>query len=104
MESILEYLNKLTSDAIIQLNNQEDLKNFRDNYGDMNFVVVLNKDEKKKYLETAFFQCVERLANGPFKPTFYFGLIDKKNYSYKQFENKNESKDQQNYPDIVSVK
>jgi len=104
LESILEYLNKLTTDAIIDLNTKEELKNFRDNYGEMNFVVVLNKDENKKYLETDFYKCVERLSNGPFKSMFYFGLIDKKNYSYEQFESKNKSKENQDYPDIVSVR
>jgi len=103
LESILEYLTKLTSDPLIQINSKKDLENFRTNYGDMNFLVVLNKGENNEYEKSPFYKCIYDLANGQFKSMFYFGIIDKKNYDYKQFENKLKQENIENFPNIVSV-
>jgi len=100
-------LNKIVSNPIIDIKNIEDLKEFRENYGDMNFVVVLNKDKDNEYKETLFYKCVHNLANGNFKHMFYFGIVDKNIYQFNQFDNTYTPSKDSNYKeyfsDIVSV-
>lgn len=95
LEAILEYLNKVTSEPILYLQNKDSLSNFRENYGDINFLVVLDKDN---LANNQMFKCIEDLAKKSYKSMFYFGILDKKLYDYKQFQFKKE-----NYPDIISV-
>lgn len=98
LEPLLEYLEKLSSNPIINLeDNQEAIKDFRANYGDVNFLVVL---EKKNLENSQFYQCLENLANNKYKPIFYFGILEKNFYNYPQFKNI----EKENLPDIITVR
>jgi protein disulfide-isomerase A1 len=67
--SILQFIHKQTSPAIVELQSDEELKNFRNNYGEDTFVVYYDGDKNSE-----LYKCIEQLAEKKFKPYFYFGI------------------------------
>ena len=67
--SILQFIHKQTSPAVIDLPSEENLKNFRNNYGEDTFVLYYDGDKTSE-----LYKCIEQLAEKKFKPYFYFGL------------------------------
>ena len=68
--SILQFIQKQTSPAIIELQSEEELKNFRTSYGEDSFVVYYDGDKNSQW-----YNCIEQLAEKKFKPYFYFGIF-----------------------------
>lgn len=74
LESLLEFVDKLNSKALINLSDKELLKDFKKNYGENSFILVSDNESSKLY------KCFETLAEGKYKPLFYFAHINKENY------------------------
>lgn len=97
LESVLEFLDKVEDEPIKYLNNEKDLKDFRSNYGEVNFLLSLDYANKKE--ENMLLSCIKDLAKDKYLSQFYFGVIDKKIY-------KNIRKDislENNEEDILTV-
>ena len=67
--SILEFIQKQTSPARIDLQSKEEVTNFRTLYGEDTFIVYYDGDKNSEW-----YKCIEQLAEKKFKPYFYFGL------------------------------
>ena len=74
--SLLEFILKSTTPAIIELHSENEIKDFKIQYGENSFVV--NYDGNKN---SDFYKCIENLAEKKFKQNFYFGLYDEKTKS-----------------------
>jgi hypothetical protein len=69
--SILEFIQKLTTPAIIEIGSRNQVKDFRKLYGENSFVVYYDGDKNSEW-----FKCIDDIAEKKFKPYFYFGLIN----------------------------
>jgi hypothetical protein len=105
-ESVLEFLDKIIDDPIKDLNNENDLNNFRINHGEVNFVIAIdNKDDENLKEKNGLFSCVKNLAKEKYLTQYYFGLIDKKNYKLEQnYNDDDDIVDDNKNKDILSVK
>ncbi len=74
--SILEFIQKLTTPAIIHLDSLDDLNKFRNSFGHNSFVVYYDGDTKSEW-----YKCIEQLAEKKYRQYFYFGLFADKNFS-----------------------
>jgi hypothetical protein len=54
---------------MIEIKSEEDIKSFKDNYGDHSFILHYSDKDKKA------FKCVKNLAEDKFKQNFYIGYI-----------------------------
>jgi hypothetical protein len=75
IESLLELVDKLSTDSLIEINSRELINNFYKLYGESNFIAVYdNKDSK-------FYECIKHLAENKFKSNFYFGVIQQNEFT-----------------------
>ena len=86
LESILEYVDKINSPLIRELEKIKNLNDFSKNYGDVSFLFVdygdledYNLDENKKNVKTNLLKCYKKIAE-KYKPVFYFAYVNKKKY------------------------
>jgi hypothetical protein len=73
VSSILEFILKLTTPALIELHSEKEIKDFRSQYGENTFVVHYDGDKNSE-----FYKCIENLAEKKFKSHFYFGVYHDK--------------------------
>ena len=77
LEPLLEFLYKLSSNPIININSK---KEFFQKYGDFCPIIEISSINGE---ESEFFNCVKNLANKEFLQTFYFGIITSKDNKEK---------------------
>ncbi len=70
--SILEFIQKLTTPSIVEINSEIEIKEFRKQYGENSFMVYYDGEKNSEW-----FQCIENLAENKFKQNFYFGVFAK---------------------------
>jgi thiol-disulfide isomerase/thioredoxin len=86
LETLLEYIDKVLSPAVIQLGSNKKIKKFSEEYGDNSFLLVVDGDHH--YHDFDIKECYKKIAEDKeYKPLFYFFSIKK-----KKFKNENEIK------------
>ncbi len=65
---------------MVELKSEEELKNFKEDYGESSFLMIYENKNSD------FYKCVEELAENKFKILFYVGAINAKNYKESNFE------------------
>jgi hypothetical protein len=75
LESVLEYIDKLSSPSIIEIENQSEIQNFGKLYGESSFIMVY--DDKN----SEFYKCVSNLSENTYKTLFFIGSIHISKYT-----------------------
>jgi hypothetical protein len=73
-ERILEYIDKLASPDIVNIQTSKELINFSKNHGDVSFLLI-----DKDITISTYYKCYERAARY-YKPLFYFGYMSVSKY------------------------
>ncbi len=73
--SVLEYIDKLTSSSLIEIESHNEINNFGKLYGESSFVMVYDKKDSD------FYKCVNELAENYYKTIFYIGCISIERYN-----------------------
>lgn len=86
LESIVEYVDKLNSETIKEIQTQKEFLDYSKNFGDISFLLVaegaldefaLNEDNKS--IKMQLLKCYEDIADY-YKPVFYFAYMEKKKF------------------------
>lgn len=76
-KALIEYLHKLSSSSLVQLESKAGLKDFLSNYGESSFVIY-NYDTSSVSMNT-FKSCINAVSEDvKYKPFFYFGIAKDK--------------------------
>jgi hypothetical protein len=78
LKGFLEFVEKLSLDAVQIVKTTEDLNKFKENHGSDIITLTFNNDTESEY-----FKCIKRLANEKYKQHFYITAIDEKVYDSK---------------------
>jgi thiol-disulfide isomerase/thioredoxin len=79
LESMLEYIDKITSPSLIKVNSDKKLKQLSEDHGDNSFLLII--DGEDRYNDFDIKECYQKLAEDKdFKPLFYFFLMKKNKY------------------------
>jgi hypothetical protein len=73
IKTILELIEKLTNDSVQEIKSLEEMKAFKDKYGDSLLLAYNNK-------EADYYKCIKELANTKYRQFFYIAAIDELMY------------------------
>ncbi len=80
VEGLLQFVHKLSSPSMIQINSEEELKKFNENHLEGSYVMIYEDANSE------FYKCVKDLAENKYKVLFNVAAIEAKNYKGKKFE------------------